>query len=119
MNLAQITNLNVEQAREYIEKIIWEKGAVCPHCGCKKVYKNKGKSARNGLYDCSECKKQFTVTVGTIMQGSHLKLRQWAIAFHLLLFFQKRILCSPATKKFRIRFIQDGIVYDAQNKISN
>lgn len=84
MNLTQITNLNEEQAREYIEKIIWKKGAVCTHCGCKKVYKNKGKSARNGLYDCSGCKKQFSVTIGTIMHGSHIKLRQWAMAFHLL-----------------------------------
>lgn len=84
MNLAELTKLNEEQAREYIEMIIWRDGMVCPHCGCKKAYKNKGESARNGLYDCADCKKQFTITIGTMMQGTHIPMRKWAIAFHLL-----------------------------------
>lgn len=84
MKFTELSKLNEEQAREYIERIIWKNGVVCPHCGSKKAYKNKGESARNGLYDCADCKKQFTVTVGTMMQGSHLKLKQWAMAFHLL-----------------------------------
>ena len=82
MNLAELTKLNEEQAREYIEMIIWRDGMVCPHCGCKKAYKNKGESARNGLYDCADCKKQFTITIGTMMQGTHIPMRKWAIAFH-------------------------------------
>jgi transposase-like protein len=84
MNLSELTKLNEEQSREYIESILWKDGVVCPHCSGQKAYKIIGKSVRNGLYECGNCKKQFTITVGTIMQGSHIPLRKWAMAFHLL-----------------------------------
>lgn len=84
MNLSELTKLNEEQSREYIESIVWKDGIICPHCGHKKAYKITGKSVRKGLRECADCKEQFTVTVGTIMQGSHLPLRKWAMAFHLL-----------------------------------
>ena len=55
-------------AREAIEALMWPNGPVCPHCGCTgKIGKVEGKSARSGLYYCGDCKKQFTVTVGTIL----------------------------------------------------
>lgn len=86
MNLAQVTKLNEEQAREYLEGIRWPSGPFCPRCGCMEVTKLQGKSTRPGVYKCKAkgCRKPFTVTVGTIFERSHVKLREWVIAFHLM-----------------------------------
>ncbi|MGO9118022.1 MAG: IS1595 family transposase [Desulfomonilaceae bacterium] len=87
MDLAQLTKLTEDQARDFIETIRWPNGPICPHCGGTKigsVAHNQGKKIRAGLYTCLSCIKQFTVTVDTVMQDSHIPLRQWLIAFHLM-----------------------------------
>src|SRR5271165_2347337 len=72
-------------AREAIEALMWPNGPICPHCGCTgKIGKIEGKSARPGLYYCGDCKKQFTVTVGTIFERSKVPLSKWWFAMHLL-----------------------------------
>lgn len=79
-----------EAAREYFEKVRWPNGAVCPHCGNadqSRVYKvtaNAAKKIRAGLYKCAECNDQFTVTVGTVMEDSHIPLNKWLIAFYIM-----------------------------------
>lgn len=74
-------------AREFIEFLRWPNGPVCPHCESVKVYSiaaNSAKKVRKGLYKCGECKKQFTVTVGTIFEDSRIPLNKWFHAIHLL-----------------------------------
>jgi transposase-like protein len=72
-------------AREALEALLWPGGPVCPHCGCAgKIGKIEGKSARPGLYYCGDCKKQFTVTVGTIFERSKVPLSKWWMAIHLM-----------------------------------
>ena len=79
-----------DKAREYLSAIRWPNGPVCPHCknaDAKRIWKieaNEAKSIRPGLYHCAECKGQFTVTVGTIFEDSHIPLRKWLVAWHLL-----------------------------------
>jgi transposase-like protein len=74
-----------KQARRYLEKVRWPNGPVCPHCGNgKKAYFLKGKSTRPGVYNCAVCKRQFTVTIGTVMEDTHLPLRTWLMAFSLM-----------------------------------
>ncbi len=75
-------------ARKYLEKLRWPDGAVCPRCGGCDPYKLKAKAGsrkpvREGVYKCRECRKQFTVTVGTIFEGSHVPITKWLTAFHL------------------------------------
>ncbi|MGB6064785.1 MAG: IS1595 family transposase [Desulfomonilaceae bacterium] len=85
LNLSQATEMNEEEARQYIESVLWAGGPRCPHCGSEKSWDiKKSKSTRSGVYECANCGKQFTVTVGTVMHGSHIPLRQWLIAFHLM-----------------------------------
>lgn len=91
MTLAEATRLNEDQAREYLESIRWATGRTCPHCGSERSFAMKGKSTRAGLYKCSECRKPFTVTVGTIFHGSHIGLREWLMAFHLMCSSKKGI----------------------------
>jgi transposase-like protein len=72
-------------AREAIEAVLWPQGPVCPRCGSfDRIGKVDGKSARPGLYYCGECKRQFTVTVGTIFERSKVPLSKWWLAIHLM-----------------------------------
>jgi transposase-like protein len=71
-------------AAEYLESIRWPDGVVCPKCGEaeREPYRLKNQTRR--LYKCRACRKQFTVTVGTIFESSHVPLNKWLAAFYLL-----------------------------------
>jgi transposase-like protein len=74
-----------EAAREYLESLRWANGVVCPHCGViDKFYKLVGAAHRPGLYKCTDCRKQFSVTVGTVFEASKIKLHIWLQACHLM-----------------------------------
>ena len=76
---------NEEAAYEFVESILWPEGPVCPHCGSvEKIGKLKGKSTRPGLYKCYNCRKPFTVKIGTIFEDSHVPLRLWLQAIYLI-----------------------------------
>ena len=73
-----------EAARAHFEALYWPNGPVCKHCGVvNEATKLEGKSHRKGLYQCNACRKPFSVTVGSVMESSHIKLHKWAAAFHL------------------------------------
>jgi transposase-like protein len=85
-----------DKAREYLESVRWPNGPFCPHCGTlggepvqTKAYTRKDgriQPARQGLYKClqKECYKQFSVTVGTVFERSHIPLSKWLAAAYLL-----------------------------------
>ena len=73
-----------EQARAYFERMRWPDGPVCHHCGSKSVARMGGKGGRKGLYHCPECREQTTVTLGSVMENTHLPLAVWAKAFHYM-----------------------------------
>jgi transposase-like protein len=79
-----------ESARAYFESIRWPHGPCCLHCGnadAAKIYKvtpNPEKKIRKGLYKCAECSLSFTVTMGTVMEDSHISLDKWLIAFYVM-----------------------------------
>ncbi|MGD0915614.1 MAG: IS1595 family transposase [Thermodesulfobacteriota bacterium] len=80
---------NEEAARELIERLRWPNGPVCPRCGCREIYRltpngNFGNHGRKGLLKCKVCRKQFTVTVGTIFEDSHIPLHKWLMAIYLI-----------------------------------
>ena len=74
-----------EAARAYLESLQWPDGVVCPHCGCVgNSTRLQGVKHRAGLYKCNDCRKQFTVTVGTVFEKSKVPLRKWMLATHLM-----------------------------------
>ncbi|QLC25098.1 IS1595 family transposase [Parasphingopyxis algicola] len=74
-----------EKAFEYVEERLWPEGPVCPHCGgTERIGKLKGKSTRIGLHKCYECRKPFTVKIGTIFESSHVKMHVWLQAMFLI-----------------------------------
>src|SRR5437016_3646103 len=79
-------------AYAYVEARIWPKGRVCPHCGViDRSGLLKGKSSRIGLYKCYACRKPFTVKIGTIFEDSHIAMRDWLTAIHLICSSKKGI----------------------------
>ena len=81
---------DADSARAYLENLRWKDGVICPHCGTiDNHYQIKPKAdsvapARKGVYKCKDCRKQFTVTVGTIFEKSHVPLNKWVYAIYLL-----------------------------------
>lgn len=87
MNLTDPIFHDLDAAREHLEAIRWPEGPFCPHCGNADpdtVTRMEGKSHRAGLYQCNECREPFTVTVGTVMERSHVPLHKWVLGFHLM-----------------------------------
>jgi transposase-like protein len=73
-----------DQCREYLEHQRWPNGAACPKCGTVNPYvlerKTKSKNKVQKLYKCRACRKQFTATIGTIFEDSHIPLNKWFAA---------------------------------------
>jgi transposase-like protein len=72
-----------ENAREWLENLRWPEGPICSHCGTiNHAYKTK----KPGWYRCAEkeCRKDFTVTTGTVMERSHIPLNKWLMAFYMM-----------------------------------
>lgn len=85
---------NEDTAREFLERTRWANGRFCPHCGSLESYAitpKPGSKTRKGLYKCKSCRRQFTVTVGTIFEGSHIPLHKWLMAVHLMTCSKKGI----------------------------
>src|SRR4051812_2626424 len=83
------------KAFEHLERIIWADGRACPHCGgvdrITKVAANPAKRIRLGLWRCGDCKKQFTVKVGTVFEHARLPLHKALQAVYLMTSSKKGI----------------------------
>jgi len=80
------------KARALLESWRWPKGPVCPHCqnaGDKTIskleaHRTSPRGVRQGVYFCGACRQQFTVTVGTVLERSHVPISKWLMALVLL-----------------------------------
>lgn len=71
----------------HLESLLWPEGPTCPHCGNadgKRITRFEGKATRMGLHKCNECRKQFTVKVGTVFESAHIPLHKMLQAVYLL-----------------------------------
>ena len=110
-----------EGAFAYVEAHLWPNGPVCPHCGnCDgaRIRKMQGKTTRLGLYKCNECRKPFTVRMGTIFESSHLALHLWLQVIHLMCAskkgistrqIQRMLQCSMKTAWFLTHRIREAM----------
>src|SRR5271155_5835113 len=102
-----------EKARAFLESKLWPNGAVCPHCkndgqtkpNSKLEPKAGSKSAvRKGVYFCGACREQFTVTVGTIFEGSHVPLGKWLMAVFILCSSKKSISANQMSRMLKVQY---------------
>ena len=79
-------------AYKWVEARVWPDGPICPHCGgVERISEMQGKSTRIGTYKCYQCRKPFTVKIGTIFEASHVELHLWLQAIYLLCASKKGI----------------------------
>lgn len=94
-NLTAPHFIDADKAREHLEALRWPDGPFCPHCGsfdAKRLPDQRGKpskrnpegSIRKGVVQCNDCRKQFSVTVGTVFEDSKVPLNKWLLATHLM-----------------------------------
>lgn len=79
-------------AYRFVEARVWPNGPICPHCGgVERIGRMGGKSTRIGTYKCYQCRKPFTVKIGTVFESSHVPLHMWLQAIFLLASSKKGI----------------------------
>jgi len=100
------------KARELLESWRWPKGPVCPHCqnaGAKTISKLEAQSTsqsgvRPGVYFCGACRRQFTVTVGTVLERSHVPLSKWLLALGLLCSSKKSLSANQIHRMIGVTY---------------
>src|SRR5258708_2688650 len=96
-----------DKARALLESWRWPKGPVCPHCKHDEVYKitpKAGSKTRKGVYCCGACRKQFTATVGTIFEGSHIPISKWLMAIFIMCTSKKSISAHQLHRMLKLTY---------------
>jgi transposase-like protein len=98
VNFAEIATKYSDEAsaRELMESLRWPNGPVCPFCQSTNAYKLTAKSGskrpvRAGVYKCANCRRQYTITVGTIFEDTRIPLHKWLMAIYLMCASKKGI----------------------------
>ena len=88
-----------------LEATLWPNGPVCPRCGgMDRITAVRGKTARMGLRRCGHCKRQFTVTVGTVFESSHVPLHKWLQAVYLMCASKKGISSHQLMRTLDVQY---------------
>jgi len=89
-------------ARQWFEATRWPNGPICPKCGSAKHYATK----KVGVYRCAAptCRKDFTVMTGSVMERSHAKLTDWAVAFHMAASSKKGFSAHQLHREFGCQY---------------
>ena len=92
------------EAFTYLEGVRWPNGSVCPHCGT--IGNAYGLTSRIGLYRCGEkeCRKDFTVRVGTVFEDSPIKLHKWLLAAYLVCASKKGISAKQLERMLGVTY---------------
>jgi transposase-like protein len=94
-----------DAARAHLESVYWPRGPVCPHCGgTERNTRLQGTAHRAGLLYCADCKKQFTVTVGTVFERSKVALHKWVYATHLMCASKKGISAKQLERMLGVTY---------------
>jgi transposase-like protein len=93
-----------EAARAHLERIRWPAGPHCPHCGSVKAVRMGGEAHRVGLFNCRDCREQFSVTVRTVMERSHVPLHKWVLAFHLMAASKKGVSAHQLHRMLHVTY---------------
>jgi transposase-like protein len=97
-----------EAAFAKLESILWPQGPECPHCGvvddASRIPTNTAKKVRFGLWRCNACKAQFTVTVGTVFESSHIPLHKWLQAAYMLNSSKKGMSAKQIERTLQISY---------------
>lgn len=83
-----------QPAIDHFRAIRWRHGAFCPHCGSTKVYH----FSDCRTHKCGDCRKRFSIKVGTIFEDSKIELRTWMLAIWLITSHKKGVASTTLAK---------------------
>lgn len=89
----------------HLERIRWPRGLECPNCHKKRIMKfqTQGKTGKDrSLYECIDCRYQYSVTVGTIFHDSHLPLVKWFLAIYMICSAKKGVSAKQLQRDLEI-----------------
>lgn len=101
---ADLKRLSEEDARALLESLRWPAGPACPHCSSTDHLVLSGPGARAGLKHCRGCRKQYTVTVGTVMERSRVKMWQWIYVFAAMAASKKGISAHQLRRELGVQY---------------
>jgi transposase-like protein len=93
-----------DAARAWLENSRWPNGANCPHCGSLAVARMGGSGHRPGLFHCPDCRGQFTVLTGGVMESSHISLPKWVLAIRLMTASKKGVSAHQIHRMLNIGY---------------
>ena len=93
------------KARVFFEAQRWPDGPICPFCnGTANCARMTGAAAERGLVFCNACRKKFSVTVGTVMERSHIPLTKWLMTFRLMSSSKKGVSAHQVHRSLGITY---------------
>lgn len=93
------------KAGEMIERLRWPGGPVCPHCdSADKIYETKGPNPDRKQWKCGACRKKFSVTTGSIFEGSHIPLGKWIYAIFIMCSSKKSVSANQLKRELGISY---------------
>jgi len=99
-----------DKSRALLESMLWPDGPICPHCKNHKekaIYRlqpKEGSKTRKGVCKCGACRKQFTVTVGTVFEHSHIKISKWLMAIFIICSSKKSISALQVSRMLDLSY---------------
>ena len=102
MNLPELISklASDEACRKHLEAIRWPEGVTCPNCGGKSV----SRAAKRRVYDCNKCRRQWSVTSGTIFHDTHLPLQTWFLAIHRISESKKGVSANQLSRELAVSY---------------
>lgn len=91
-----------QSAVNFFEAARWSGGVRCPHCDKKETVKAVA-NKKPQPYHCKECRKYFSVKVGSVMESSHIPLRVWLMAIYLMTVARKGISSCQLARELKVQ----------------
>ena len=95
---------NEEAATDLLESLRWAKGRHCPSCGSVDTHRLHVKKIKRRRYKCYDCDRQFTVSVGTIMEGSHIPFGKWIYALYQMCVAKKGVSAKQLQRELGLGY---------------
>ena len=89
-----------KKCRHYLEALKWPNGIICPRCSGTTI----SRIYERDQFDCDDCRYQFSVTAGSIFDGTHLPLWKWFLAVYLMLESKKAISANQLKRSLAISY---------------
>src|SRR5437588_861747 len=104
IDLTDLKFYDEDKAREWLEAARWPNGATCPHCGSADVARMGGEKHPPGLFHCPDCRGQFTVRTGQVMERSKVPLTKWVMAYHLMASSKKGVSAHQLHRTLKVAY---------------